>query len=167
MISEATKVCAGKHGCGRVLPVSSFRFVQNRLYTYCKACEAKLKREIRKKNPDKRRSYHAQWRRNNWLVEKVRHLVGGAKKRGPSDIDASWVTERLERGVCELTGVPFVYEHRHPAMPSIDRIDPTRPGHMRDNCRLILWGLNSFKGTANESVFLECLEKVSAAFLKG
>ena len=71
--------------------------------------------------------------------------------------------ERLDRGVCEFSGVPFVYEPRHPHLPSIDRIDPTQPGHMKDNCRVILWGLNGFKGVASEEVFRECLEKVSAA----
>ena len=75
--------------------------------------------------------------------------------------------ERLERGACELSGIPFVYEVRHPCLPSIDRIDRTQPGHMRDNCRVILWGLNGFKGAASEEVFLEALEKVSAAFVKG
>jgi hypothetical protein len=48
-------------------------------------------------------------------------------------------------------------------MPSIDRIDPTQSGHMKANCRVILWGLNAFKGVASEEVFRECLEKVSAA----
>jgi hypothetical protein len=70
--------------------------------------------------------------------------------------------ERLVRGVCEFSGVPFVYKTRHPFMPSIDRIDPTQPGHMKANCRVILWGLNAFKGVASEEVFRECMEKVSA-----
>ena len=76
--------------------------------------------------------------------------------------------ERLERGVCEKSGLPFVYgQAYHPAMPSIDRIDPTKLGHMKDNCRIILWCLNSFKGASSEDLFNEYLEKIGAAFVKG
>jgi hypothetical protein len=99
----------------------------------------------------------------NPITNKARALKYTVHKTGPSDIDVDWIMERLDRGVCEFSGVPFVYEPRHPHLPSIDRIDPTQPGHMKDNCRVILWGLNGFKGVASEEVFRECLEKVSAA----
>jgi len=103
----------------------------------------------------------------NPITNKARFLKYRAHESGPSDIDFDWVMDRLNRGVCEFSGVPFVYETRHPCMPSIDRIDPTQPGHMKANCRVILWGLNGFKGVASEEVFRESLEKVSAAFNQG
>jgi hypothetical protein len=35
---------------------------------------------------------------------------------------------------------------------------------MKDNCRVILWGLNAYKGVASEEVFRDCIGVVSAAF---
>jgi hypothetical protein len=165
MIVIATKRCSGRHGCGLVLPVSDFSVRKDgRLHTYCRACACQSAREWSVGNPDRRAATEREWRQNNPLAAKAYSLVGSAIQSGPSDIDVGWVLERLERGVCEFSGVPFVYEKRHPFMPSIDRIDPAQPGHMKDNCRVILWGLNGFKGAATEEVFRECLEKVHAAF---
>lgn len=178
MICEATKLCGGKHGCGRVLPVGEFYCTQNGPHVYCRACTLAATKRWAAENPERRRENSKRFNVNNpkkstrWatanpIPARASGLVARAKRRGGTDIDIGWVMERLERGVCELSGIPFVYEVRHPCLPSIDRIDPTQPGHMKDNCRVILWGLNAFKGTASEEVFLKCLEKVSAAFVKG
>jgi hypothetical protein len=164
MIVIATKRCGGRHGCGLVLPVSDFSARKNgELHTYCRACAAQSARQWSVGNRDRRAATQREWRQNNPLAAKAYSLTSSAIQAGPSDIDVGWVMERLERGVCEFSGVPFVYETGHPCMPSIDRIDSTQPGHMKDNCRVILWGLNGFKGVASEEVFRECLEKVHAA----
>jgi hypothetical protein len=168
MIVVATKRCGGKHGCGLVLPVSEFCFrKRGYLNTYCRACSARKGRQWKADNRERNAAANAaaqrERRRNNPIASKVQDLVRTATKTGPSDIDSAWVMERLERGVCELKGIPFVYEKRHPFLPSIDRIDPKQPGHMKDNCRVILWCLNAFKGAASEEVFRECLGVVSAA----
>lgn len=171
MIAEATKKCGGKHGCGRVLPVSEFYLSKRGLHTYCRACDYARTRRWKEENPEKRRESDrksaAKWNAKNPIHRKALGLKCSAQDAGPSDIDIDWVMERLERGVCELSGVPFVYEKLHPALPSIDRINAEQPGHMKDNCRVILWGLNAFKGAAKEEVFREYLEKVSAKFVKG
>ena len=82
---------------------------------------------------------------------KAVQLHSGAKHRARSqgrefDLTKDWVTERIEAGVCEITGIPFKWEQgtlhvRNPYAPSIDRIDSSE-GYTADNCRLILWGLN-------------------------
>lgn len=167
MICEATKLCNGKHGCGQVLPVSAFSYTKDGFRTYCLACSSTAAMRWNKENPERKLASGQRWHEKNPINRKAHSLKKSAHKAGPSDIDLDWVMERLERGVCELSGVPFVYEVRHPCLPSIDRIDPTQPGHMKDNCRVILWGLNGFKGAASERVFLESLEKVSAAFVQG
>lgn len=172
MICEATKLCGGKNGCGRTLPVSEFRYHRNGFYTVCRTCDNACSVERTRLNPKLKRAVVLKSKKkckiNNPVAAKARQLVDNVKTNyGLTDIDIHWVMDRLERGTCELTGVPFVYETRHPFMPSIDRIDRTQPGHMRDNCRMILWGLNAFKGAASEKVFLESLEKVGAAFVQG
>ena len=164
MIVIATKRCSGKHGCGRTLPVSEFSVRKNgNLSSHCRDCWAAYYRQWRADNPGRAAEASRRWAKKNPLALKAHHLVCSAVRRGPSDIDSGWVLERLERGVCEFSGVPFVYETSHPCLPSIDRIDPTPPGHMKPNCRVYLRVLNAFKGVASEEVFRESLEKVSAA----
>lgn len=167
MIVEATKICGGRHGCGQVLPVGEFYLTKRGLHNTCRACDSAKTRRWREENPEKSRETSRKasekWRRENPILRKARDLKSFAQDAGPSDIDLDWVMKRLDRGVCELKGIPFVYEKRHPFLPSIDRIDASQPGHMKDNCRIVLWGLNAFKGTASEEVFLQCLEAVSAA----
>jgi hypothetical protein len=162
VIVEATKRCGGKHGCGTVLPVSEFGYTKTGFRTECRACSVSAATRWREENPDRSRGTRAQWGQDNPITLKAGNLKTYAHRAGPSDIDIDWIMERLDRGVCELTGIPFVYEWRHPFLPSIDRIDATQPGHMKDNCRVVLWGLNAFKGTASEEVFLKCLAEVSA-----
>ena len=72
-----------------------------------------------------------------------------------------WVRERVERGVCELSGVPFVFGgNKHPRNPSIDRIDSSR-GYTPDNCRIALWMLNAGKNDAEDQVFVDALRLVA------
>ena len=87
-----------------------------------------------------------------------------ARQKGlPCRIDLHWVRNRVEGGACQLSGIPFVHgEIRSPFAPSLDRIDPSR-GYTPDNVQVILWGLNSAKGTATRDEFLCFLRKVSEA----
>ena len=168
MIVIATKRCSGKGGCGQVLPVSAFGYQRNSLRSLCRTCSNADSLDRARRDPDRRRAVQRKSKRarelKNPVAARAERLLNNLKVNyGTTDIDHAWVMERLERGVCEISGVPFVYENRHPCLPSIDRIDRTQPGHMKANCRMILWGLNAFKGTASEEVFRECLEKVRAA----
>ena len=152
-----------------MLPVTSFRYHKRGFYTLCRACDNAAQVALARRAPARRRAVALKSKRKRELEDpvaaKAQRLLDNLKANdGITDIDRHWVMERLARGVCELTGVPFVYERRHPCLPSIDRIDCSQPGHMKANCRMILWGLNAFKGTASEEVFLESLEKVHAAF---
>jgi hypothetical protein len=163
VIVEATKLCGGKNGCGQVLPVREFGYTKAGFKTYCRACSSADGKRWYAENTDRQRGNVKRWALDNPIATKAKSLKKSAHESGPSDIDMEWIMERLDRGVCELKGIPFVYEWRHPFLPSIDRIDASQPGHMKDNCRIVLWGLNAFKGTASEEVFLQCLEAVSAA----
>jgi hypothetical protein len=60
-------------------------------------------------------------------------------------------------GFCVLTGLPFQVSYDKPAeksggrpySPSIDRINPLK-GYTQDNCRFVLFAVNSFKGTMSD-----------------
>lgn len=57
------------------------------------------------------------------LYEKIRF------KQKDTDISLTWIKERVEIGVCELTGIAFTYDrhgNRAHKAPSIDRIDSSK-----------------------------------------
>jgi hypothetical protein len=70
------------------------------------------------------------------------------------DLTRAWILEKLEAGVCEITGIPFILEateedrkgkFTHPFSPSVDRIDSLR-GYTKDNCQVVVWIYNRAKG---------------------
>lgn len=74
-----------------------------------------------------------------------------AKKTGlPFDLDRAWV-EKNWTGMCALTGMPFEMRLStlHPFSPSIDRKNNAE-GYVKGNCRFVLFGVNSLKGTGTD-----------------
>jgi hypothetical protein len=64
----------------------------------------------------------------------------------PVEIDAAWIKERLEKGVCEVSGVCFEFgkhgsTRRNPFGPSIDQI-VAGGGYTLKNSRVVLTALN-------------------------
>lgn len=80
-----------------------------------------------------------------WHLKGVRKRARTAKME--CDLDVAWVQQRLDAGVCELSGIPFDFHKgwgfamMRPNGPSIDRKDPKGP-YTKANCRMILWWLN-------------------------
>lgn len=76
------------------------------------------------------------------------------------NLTAEWA-EQTYTGYCSLTGLPFQVAYHAPAgksggrpySPSIDRINPLR-GYVQDNCRWVLFAVNSFKGTMTDAEML-------------
>lgn len=72
------------------------------------------------------------------------------------DLTKEWA-ERTYTGYCSLTGIPFINSALGPAgksggrpySPSIDRINPLK-GYTQDNCRWVLFVVNSFKLTMSD-----------------
>lgn len=73
------------------------------------------------------------------------------------EIDKNWLLPKLERGVCEATGISFEFARSgrgrvHPLAPSIDRRS-NRLGYTKRNCRVVAWAFNKAKGEWGEGVF--------------
>lgn len=85
-------------------------------------------------------------------------MFNGARRRArdrdlPFALTKEWILNKVAAGKCELTGIAFVAGTGvfGPFSPSLDRIDNTR-GYTPDNCRLILWSVNSMKGESSDEV---------------
>jgi len=151
VIVEATKVC-GK--CGEPKPLSQFYSYarsSDGLQYQCKQCFGVLKKLWKQQNPAK---------------SLLTYAIHNGKKRGFNcTLTLEWVEQRLA-GVCEVTGLPFVLGHRrHAFMPSIDRIDSSKP-YTPENCRVVLWIINSAKNDLEEDDFQSALRQVADAMLE-
>jgi len=97
----------------------------------------------RLKNKDKVREWKRNFRRNN----RTGLILSGIKKTCrvynlEFRLTREWIQEKLNRGVCELTGIAFDMEgKRTQNSPSIDRIS-SKEGYTPENCRMVLWALN-------------------------
>lgn len=135
-------------------------------------------RRYRQRNPDKAKEYY---RKNTTLIaEKTRadklanpdkyriksqrywasvkgranYMLRAAKNRHETvTITREWIQERLDRGVCEVTGLPFVIESRlvksairEPWSPSLDKKDPLQ-GYTPENTQVVVWAYNTAKGS--------------------
>ena len=96
-------------------------------------------------------------------------LIRGAHERARKkgllfNLTNEWAKARWT-GKCELTGIAFAtpekrvgYKNRN-FSPSIDKITP-EGGYTKDNCRIILWALNSFKRDSSDSDMFFIAEKL-------
>jgi len=75
----------------------------------------------------------------------VRLIHSAASRCDLVTITPEWVEQRLELGLCELSGLPFDFATSRlqgAYSPSLDRIDPGC-GYTPENTRVILWALNA------------------------
>lgn len=138
-----------------------------------RAHEAKRQRDWRHKNaekynayqqkrrdddPDRHNDYMRKWRRENPASVLVHDARLRAKKKSlVFDLDdhLSQVQERLDIGVCEMSGLPFEkgIMRSGPFSASIDRIEP-KLGYAYSNIRIICFALNrAFSDWGEETLF--------------
>jgi hypothetical protein len=131
-------------------------YAANREKTLARVKQWKLDNPGRQQQ--KYRNYH------NSPHGRAKSLFDAARKRAVQrnydfSIDLAWVRAKLEKGVCDLTGIPFVMdtrrlEHRNPYSPSLDRRDNTK-GYTKENCRVILWALNMGFADWGQEIYLK------------
>lgn len=158
---EKSRRC--KH-CGTEKPYSEFYVNSkgNRRWK-CKACERALERGRKRSNPEKISVRQKAWRdkkRGFALVNVARHR---AKSRGlPFDLDQKDIQTRIERGVCEMTGIPFdLTTPRAWNAPSLDQITPGE-GYTKSNTRVVLYALNVMSNTWGPNRIVEIANAITA-----
>ena len=100
---------------------------------------------------------------------RVKSLLKTAKRRSVKfndecDLDEDFLVEKLNNGVCEVTGIVFDFTKnskysKNPYSPSIDRIDCSK-GYLKSNVRIVLWQVNLMKGELDDSEMIELCRKV-------
>lgn len=97
-------------------------------------------------------------------------LLSGAKKRAAKagivfELDLEWVAERVERGFCEVSGIPFsMVTGRDPFAPSLDRTDPTK-GYTKDNVKVVVWCYNSAKGIGTHEDVIKLADALAVKYV--
>lgn len=109
-------------------------------------------RAAKKANPEKFKERD----RRYWKSAKGRagYLLLAAKQRSKNvTITRAWIQERLDRGYCEVTGLPFVIDANaiaNPWSPSLDQRIPGQ-GYTPENTQLVVWIYNVSKGSWTHS----------------
>lgn len=124
---------------------------------YCRGC---VKRYNLKTHAH-RESYRFSYRSN--VKNRARLLVGGAlrraKKRGlPCDISVDDIAQRLGKGICEVTGIPFNLTNVGRVnwcwkSPSLDQIVPGI-GYLSSNVQVVIRGYNVMKNNWGDAPIL-------------
>lgn len=72
------------------------------------------------------------------------------------DLTHEWIAQRLEVGICEVSGIRFELSKPaglrfHAWAPSIDRVDSSK-GYTQSNCRAVVWIYNMAKSEWGDDV---------------
>lgn len=115
--------------------------------------------------------YHKLWKQSYRKTNsgKASQLLGSAKSRAKRkhieiSITKEWILEKLNTGICELSGLAFDLSttgriNRNPFSPSIDRIDCSK-GYTPSNCRVILLSMNDALNQHGLEHFLKVAQAV-------
>ena len=79
-------------------------------------------------------------------------LLNNAKNRARDkgldfSLTSKWLTDKLEKGVCEVTGIRFE-GYCSSFAPSLDRKDPAK-GYTEDNTQVVVWIYNRCKNNGS------------------
>jgi len=171
-IVDGMKVCKTCRKSKQVLCFQVIKNVKSGLRATCKEC-VEVARKQRLDRPGRMEQRRARgrrdasaWRQNNRGRALARDAIGRAASKGlPSTIDPEDIQSRVERGVCELTGLPFDLSQpkglkvRNWRSPSIDQIVPGA-GYTKENVRVVLHGFNIMANTWGIGPILEVADAI-------
>lgn len=97
----------------------------------------------------------------------LNHSQHRAKQKNlPYDLDREWLLEKINNGVCEVTGLPLSLDDgsngtgtQRPWTPSLDRIDNSK-GYTKDNTQLVCWAYNRAKGVDSHDAVVTLAEAI-------
>lgn len=104
------------------------------------------------------------WRRASRLLTWIRARAATTGRE--FDLTREWIAERLQAGVCEVTGIPLELSKPpgsrfHPWAPSVDRVD-SKLGYTQGNCRVVCWIYNMAKSEWSDEVVMTFAKALSA-----
>jgi hypothetical protein len=93
------------------------------------------------------------------------------KQKGQVTISVKEIEQKILRGVCEFTGLPFdlkqpVNTKNNLYAPSLDRIDNANPDYSSKNTRLVLVGVNQTLNEHGEKAILPILKAMVSTIEK-
>lgn len=145
--SSESRVCKG---CGEEKPlVEAFRRHNKGGFRWtCKACENAWVRTTKPWTSDAKKTYQRSVRNSRRGMALTFDARRRAKARGlPFDLDWRDIQSRIDRGVCEVTGIPFdLTGHRAWNAPSLDQTKASE-GYAKSNTRVVLYAVNMMAGT--------------------
>ena len=117
---------------------------------YLKEREGKLKDYLDRSKGErkkKRETYYSEHYAHNMFV----NAKARAKRKNITfTLTEEWIVEKLTEDRCDRLGISMSGKGKRTFnTPSIDRLDPKK-GYTPDNCRIICWGWNAFKGAWGE-----------------
>jgi hypothetical protein len=110
------------------------------------------------------------WEKNNPDKLRAQRLMGNATKRAKTmgwpkpDFNTDYIYKKIKEGYCEVTGIKFDLETevrksvhaKNPWVPSIDRIDSSKP-YLKDNIKIVIFMYNVCKAEfSHEDVITFC-----------
>ena len=126
----------------------------------CKICkkEKESKAFAKGKSDVCNHCYKKDWNINNPDKVRAQRLYGNATKRAKTmgwpkpDFNSVWIYEKIKHGYCEVTGIKFDLDTevrssvhaKNPWVPSIDRIDSSKP-YLKNNVQIVVFMYNVCK----------------------
>ncbi len=111
-------------------------------HEHIKTQKQKWQAKNRAKNPGHHVTKNREWAAKSPAKYVFSYCKARAKHvKRPFTLTLLWVERKLAVGICERTGLPFVFnkdplEDRNPWFPSIDRIDSSL-GYTEANCQMV------------------------------
>ena len=89
----------------------------------------------------------------------LRRAKSNAKNRGwEFDLNYDFVLNILEKGICQISGITFIYISYHRFRPSIDRIDNNK-GYTKNNVQIVVKIYNYLKNRYSDEDCLDFLKQ--------